>query len=125
MSVSGVDWRAFSSVVYSPGFFRWFILLSVHPAVAGGPFDQCDHFRKRRSDAAQSKASLAKKESEQVRRRALIATLQAFKDLFPSFQLNHQTESLRFAAPGAHAPQINGQLPRHSYDRFFAGRAGG
>jgi hypothetical protein len=84
MSVSGVDWRSFLFRSLLAGFFRWFILLSVHSAVAGGPFDQCDHFRKRRSDAAQSKASLVKKESEQVRCRALIATLQAFKDLFPS-----------------------------------------
>jgi len=38
----------------------------------------------------------------------------------PLEQLNEQTESLRFAAPGAHAPQINGQLPRHRYDSFFA-----
>ena len=38
----------------------------------------------------------------------------------PLEQLKDQTESLRFAAPGAHAPQINGQLPRHRYDSFFA-----
>jgi hypothetical protein len=55
-----VGWRACSSVLRT-GFFQWFKLLSVHPAVAGGSFDQCDLFWKSRSDAAQSKASLAKK----------------------------------------------------------------
>jgi hypothetical protein len=37
----------------------------------------------------------------------------------PLEQLNLKTESLRFAAPGAHTPQINGQLACHSHDRFF------
>src|SRR5207247_887197 len=39
-------WSASSSFLLT-GYFQWFILLSVHPAVAGGPFDQCDQHRKR------------------------------------------------------------------------------
>ena len=42
----------------------------------------------------------------------------------PLEQLNHQTESFGFAAPGAHAPKIDGQLTGHRHDGFFAGRSG-
>ena len=42
----------------------------------------------------------------------------------PLEQLNDQTESLGFTSPSAYAPQINGQLPRHCYDGFFARGAG-
>jgi len=37
-------------------FFQRFLLLSVHPAVAGAQFDQCDRW-KRNESAAQSRAS--------------------------------------------------------------------
>jgi hypothetical protein len=48
-----------------------------------------------------------------------ISSRRVLLSLFPSFQLNLQTESLRFTAPGAHTPQIDGQLACHSYDRFL------
>src|SRR6267143_3622576 len=43
----------------------------------------------------------------------------------PLEQLNLKTESFRFTSPGAHTPQIDGQLACHSHNSFFAGSSGG
>src|SRR5882724_7806401 len=79
-------------------------------------------WKRNKVGAAQSKASLAKG-SGQVRCRARTARSKVSRSV-PLEQLNDQTESLRFAAPGAHAPQINGQLTCYRNDGFLAGRAG-
>ena len=68
--------------------------------------------------AAQSKASLAKG-SGQVRCQARTTRSKVSRSV-PLEQLNDQTESFGFAAPGAHAPQINGQLACHRNDGFLA-----
>src|SRR5437867_13124466 len=87
-------------------------------------FDQCDQVEEERKGAP-NLIRRTRRVSGQVRQRAA-PTFQSGFNLgrvllsVPLEQLNLETEDFWFAAPGAHAPQINGQLPRHRYDSFFA-----
>src|SRR5882762_8188310 len=81
---------------------------------------------------AQSKPTHASGHSEQVRHRAAPTFQSGFYFLkacspfsVPLEELNLKTESLRFASPGAHTPQIDGQLACHRHNSFFAGSSGG
>ncbi len=118
---------AASSSLYSAGFFQWFILLSVLVVTATGSNLINAISVEEERKGAPNLIRRTRRVSGQVRQRAA-PTFQSGFNLslgrvllsVPLEQLNEQTESLRFAAPGAHAPQINGQLPRHRYDSFFA-----
>ena len=104
--------------------FQRLVLLSVLEFFVSAPFDQCDQW-KRNKGRAQSEPTHAKGHPEQVRYRPAptFQSIFIFSKRVSPFsvlleQLNLQTESFRFAAPGAHSPQINGQLTGHSHNGF-------
>src|SRR5882724_2488078 len=123
-------------------FARWFVSSGSYSYPCMRPqsqqqFDQCDQCGRGspnpdgRYGRAQSKPTHTKSvrsrldTGQRPRSKMFLFPFKRVLLSVPLEQLNDQTESFRFAAPGAHSPQIDGQLASYSHDGFFARRSGG